>query len=210
MVRRYGRCWMYGPNYVKLSRVFAVQLFSVLFVHYAGPPPVRSDPRCSQIHAITASIRLAPRPHPCTATHPLLATQTSAVVTKTRLDYLHPHTRTMRQSTALPTNLCACSQRILGVAPLPLALDKTQQHTLLATQTSAVVTKTCMSRLSALAYPNDAPIHAALPTNLCACSQRILGVAPHPLALDKTRQHPLLATQTSTQCVLRPVLLMYP
>jgi hypothetical protein len=40
-----------------------------------------------------------------------------------------------------------------------------------------------MSRLSALACPNDAPIHGlALPTNLYACSQRILGVVPSPLA----------------------------
>jgi hypothetical protein len=27
VVRMYGRCCMYGPNYVELSRVFAVQLF---------------------------------------------------------------------------------------------------------------------------------------------------------------------------------------
>jgi hypothetical protein len=30
MARRYGRCCMYGPNYVKLSRVFAVQLFGII------------------------------------------------------------------------------------------------------------------------------------------------------------------------------------
>jgi hypothetical protein len=44
MARRYGRCCMYGPNYVKLSRVFAVQLFSMIIGHYAALPPVRSDP----------------------------------------------------------------------------------------------------------------------------------------------------------------------
>jgi hypothetical protein len=54
---------MYAPNYVKLSRVFAVQLFSVLIGHYAAPPPVRSDPHWSHSHAITASIRLALAPY---------------------------------------------------------------------------------------------------------------------------------------------------
>jgi hypothetical protein len=43
-VRIYGRCCMYGPNYVKLSRVFAVQLFSMFIGNYAALPPVRSDP----------------------------------------------------------------------------------------------------------------------------------------------------------------------
>ena len=50
---------MYGPNYVKLSRVFAVQLFSMIIEHYAALPPVRSDPHWSHTHAIIASIRLA-------------------------------------------------------------------------------------------------------------------------------------------------------
>jgi hypothetical protein len=80
---------MYGPNYVKLSSVLAVQLFSMTIEHYAALTPVRSDPHWSHSHAIIASIRLA-------LTHalqyPLLATQTSAVVTTTCLDYLHPHT----------------------------------------------------------------------------------------------------------------------
>jgi hypothetical protein len=50
----------------------------------------------------------------------------------------------MRPSTASPINPYACSQRILGVAPSPLALaEALQQHTLLATQTSVVVTTTC-------------------------------------------------------------------
>jgi hypothetical protein len=52
IVRRYGRCCMYGPNYVKLSRVFAVQLFSMFSGHYAALPPVRSDPHWSHSHAI--------------------------------------------------------------------------------------------------------------------------------------------------------------
>jgi hypothetical protein len=45
-----------GPNYVKLSRVFAVQLFGVIIEHYAALPPVRSDPHWSHSHAIIASI----------------------------------------------------------------------------------------------------------------------------------------------------------
>jgi hypothetical protein len=67
VVRRCGRCWMYGPNYVKLSRVFAAQLLSVVVVHYAALPPVRSGPHWPHSHAITTSIRL-PRPRPGTAT----------------------------------------------------------------------------------------------------------------------------------------------
>ena len=80
---------MYGPNYVKLSRVFAVQLFSMIIEHYAALPPVRSDPHWPHSHAIIASIRLA-LTH--TLQYPLLATQTSTVETTTCLDYLHSHT----------------------------------------------------------------------------------------------------------------------
>jgi hypothetical protein len=80
---------MYGPNYVKLSRGFAVQLFSMFIGHYVALPPVRSDPHWSHSHAITASIRLALT---YALQHPLLATQTSTVVTTACLDYLHPHT----------------------------------------------------------------------------------------------------------------------
>jgi hypothetical protein len=55
---------MYGPNcrtnYVKLSRVFAVQLLSMFIGHCAALPPVRSDPHWPHSHsAITAFIRLA-------------------------------------------------------------------------------------------------------------------------------------------------------
>jgi hypothetical protein len=91
---------MYGPNYVKLSRVFAVQLFSMFIGHYAALPPVRSDPHWPHSHAITASIRLA-LTH--ALQHPLLATQTSTAATTTCLDYLHSYTRTMRPPTASPT-----------------------------------------------------------------------------------------------------------
>jgi hypothetical protein len=86
---------MYGPNYVKLSRVFAVQLFGMIIEHYAAYyaalPPVRSTPigPTAMPSWPPFSIRLA-------LTHalqyPLLATQTSTAVTTTCLDYLHPHT----------------------------------------------------------------------------------------------------------------------
>jgi hypothetical protein len=92
-----GAPW--GPNYVKLGRVFAVQLFSMFIGHYAALPPVRSDPHWLHSHANTASIRLA-LTH--ALQHPLLATHTSTVASTTGLDYLHPHTRTMRPSKTSP------------------------------------------------------------------------------------------------------------
>jgi hypothetical protein len=187
---------MYGPNYVKLSRVFAVQLFSMFSEHYAALPPVKSDPHWSHTHAIIASIRLA-LTH--ALQHPLLATQAAAVVTTTCLDYLHSHTRKARPSTSSPIYLCACSQRILGVAPSPLAPDHTRQHTLLATKPSAVATTTCLDYLHS--HTRKMRPSTASPIYLCAYFQRILGVAPRsPLALAEALQlqHTLLATQTST------------
>jgi hypothetical protein len=53
-----------------------------------------------------------------------------------------------------------------------------------------------MSRLSAFAYPSDAPIHGLAGMRL-AYSQRILGVAPSPLApRPDTHDTTTLATQT--------------
>jgi uncharacterized protein YbdZ (MbtH family) len=127
----------------------------------------------------------------------LLATQTSAVATTTCLDYLHSHTRTMRPSTASPICPSACSQRVLGVARSPLALAETRQHiTLLATQTSAVATTTCLDYL----HSHTRTMRPSTASPICpyASSQRVLGVARSPLALAETRQHTLLATQTST------------
>ena len=40
-VRQDARCCMCGANYVKLSRCFAVQLFSAFIAHYTAPPPSR-------------------------------------------------------------------------------------------------------------------------------------------------------------------------
>jgi hypothetical protein len=57
---------MYGPNYVKLSRVFAVQLLGVFIVYYLcratpGPirPPLAPQPHHHRLHS--------PRPRPGTA-----------------------------------------------------------------------------------------------------------------------------------------------
>jgi hypothetical protein len=87
------------------------------------------------------------------------------------------------------------------VAPSPLALDKTRQHTLLATQTSAVVTTTCLVYLHPALTRTMRPSTAS-PIYFYACSQRVLGVTPSPLAPrpslpGHTRQHTLLGTQTS-------------
>jgi hypothetical protein len=127
--------------------------------------------------------------------HALLATQTSAVATTTCLDCLHSHIRTMRPSTALSiyAYLYACSQRILGVAPCPSLPDHTRQHTPTATACDSNLGSGNhdMSRLSAFAYLNDAPIHA-LPTYLYACSQRVLGVVPCPSLPDQTHTTPQL------------------
>jgi hypothetical protein len=72
-------------------------------------------------------------------------------------------------------------------ASIRLALTQALQHPLLATQTSTVATTTChMSRLSALEYRDDAPIHGLTDIRL-AYSQRILDVTPSHLALDKAR-----------------------
>jgi hypothetical protein len=135
MARRYGRCCMYGPNYVKLSRVFAVQLFRMLIGHYAALPPVRSDPHWSHIHAITASIRLA-------LTHTL----------------------------QYPTNARDSN------------LDSGNHD---------------MSRLSALAYLNDAPIHGLTDKPL-AYFQRIW-VVPWPSHQEQTHNTTTLATQTPSR-----------
>jgi hypothetical protein len=90
---------------------------------------------------------LAPRSRRGTATHAARDSNLNAVATTTCLGYLHSHTRTIRPSTASPIYLYACFQRILGVAPSTLALDKTRQHALLATQISTVVTTTCLDYL---------------------------------------------------------------
>jgi hypothetical protein len=191
-------CCMYGPNYVKLSRVVAVQLLSMFSKHNAAQPPcVVPQPSAMQ----PCHHRLhSPRPHPCpaTPTYPLLATKTSAVAAMTCPDYLHPHTRTMYPSTASAIYLYASSQRILGVAPSPLAPDPrphTATHT--ARDSNLDSGNHDMSRLSTPAYLTDAPIHGLTDIPLRLLSTDIGCGTLAPVALAETRQHTLLATQTS-------------
>jgi hypothetical protein len=124
MVRRYGRCCMYGPNYVKLSRVFAVQLFSMFIGHYAGRatpgpirPPLAPQPCHHRLHS--------PSPHPCTAT-----------------------------PAARDSNLGSGNHD--------------------------------MSRLSALAYPNDAPIHGL--TDISRGGHGVLPTKPQAHKVPQTQK----------------------
>jgi hypothetical protein len=73
------------------------------------------------------------------------------------------------------------SQRVLGVAPSPLA---PRQHTATpaARDSNLGSGNHDMSRLSAFVYPNDAPIHGLADKRLSHSQRRILGVAPSPLA----------------------------
>jgi hypothetical protein len=147
---------MYGPNYVKLTRAFAVQLFTIFIGHYAALIPARSGPYWPRSHAvqdaITASIRLA-------FTHTLGATPAardpnldSGNHDMSRLSALtYPNDercadpRPRRHTPSpLPTDI-GC-----GTSTSPLALDKTRQHTLLASQTSTVATTTCLDYLHPL------------------------------------------------------------
>jgi hypothetical protein len=163
---------MYGPNYVKLSRVFAVQLFGMIIEHYAALPPVRLDPHWPHIHAITASIRLA-LIH--TLQHTLLATQTSAVATTACLGYLHPHALTMRPSTASFTDIplrllltdIGCVTRLA-----PRSRQDTATHT--ARDSNLDISNHAMPRLSAICTRSHAWTmrpSTASPIYLCACSQ---------------------------------------
>jgi uncharacterized protein YbdZ (MbtH family) len=161
----------------------------------AHPRPCRQTSTCACSQRI---LGVAPLPLALDKTrqHPLLATQAPAVATRACLDYLHSHTRPMRPSTALPMCLYARSQRILGVAPLPLALTQALQHPLLATQASAVATTTCLDYLHSHARPMRPS--TTLPMYLYACSQRILGVVPSPLA------HRPDTHNTTTSALLTP------
>jgi hypothetical protein len=185
---------MYGPNYVKLSRVFAVELLSMFIGHYAalttpGPirPPLVSQPCHHRLHS--------PRPHPCTATpaarDPNLDSGNHDHDMSRLPALAYPNDAPIHGLTDVPP---AYSQRILGVALAPRSRQDTA--TPAARDPNLDSGNHDMSRLSTPAYPNDAPIHVLTDVPL-AYSQRILGVTPSPLALDKTRQHTLLATQTS-------------
>jgi hypothetical protein len=100
----------------------------------------------------------------------------------------------MRPSTPSPIYLYAYFQRILGGT---LALRSRQDTATHAARDSNLGSGNHdMSRLSTLAYLNDAPIHGLTDIPL-AYFQRILGVAPSPLALAETRQHPLAARDSN-------------
>ena len=79
----------------------------------------------------------------------------------------------MRPSTASPIYLYAYFQRILGVAPSTLA-PRPHTATHAARDSNLDSDNHDMSRLSALAYLNDAPIHGLTDKPL-AYFQRILG-----------------------------------
>jgi hypothetical protein len=136
----HGRCWMCGPNYVKLSRAFAMQLFGMFIGHYTALPPARSGPSWSHSHAITASIRLAPTE----ALHYTHNTTTPATLALSRRSShlpASPDDARRVEGTRMPI---APSGILLltdiGAAPSPLVPDRTRQHALLATQTSVVAT----------------------------------------------------------------------
>ena len=186
---------MYGPNYVKLSRVFAARLFSMIIEHYAALPPVRSDPHWSHSHAIIASIRLA-LTH--TLQHTLLATQTSNLDSGN-----HDMSRLSTLAYLNDSPIHGLSDIPLRLLPTGIGCGALDPRTRRDTATHAARDSNLgsgnhdMSRLSALAYLNDSPIHGLTDIPL-AHFQRILGVAPSILAVAETRQHTLLATQTST------------
>jgi hypothetical protein len=152
MARRYGRCCMYGPDYVKLSRFFAVQLFSMSIGHYAAlchtPGPIRPP--------------LAPQP--CNHRLHLPRASPSPIYTATPAARRDPNPNGATQT---PISLYACSQRVLGVArPSPLALgprslclDKTRQPTHTARDSNLGSGNQDTSRLSEFACPSGAPIH---------------------------------------------------
>ena len=75
-------------------------------------------------------------------------------------------------------------QRILGAAPSPSLPDHTRQHPLLATQTSAVATTTCLDYLRL--HTRTMRPSTALPTYAYRYSQRILVRHPRPSHPDQT------------------------
>ena len=107
----------------------------------------------------------------------------------------------MRPSTASPIYLYAYFQRILGVAPSTLALRQdTATHT--ARDSNLDSGNHDMSRLSALAYLNDAPIHGLTDKPL-AYFQRILGGALTLAPRTDTQHHNFGHTNALTATKLR-------
>jgi hypothetical protein len=157
MARRYGRCCMYEHNYVKLSRVFAVQLFSMFIGHYSALPPVRSDPHWPHSPQPCHHRLHSPRPHPYTAIPTARDSNLdsgnhdmSRLSTLTYLNDAPIHGLTDIPLRLLPTDI--------GCGTLdPRSRQDTATHA--ARDSNLGSGNHDMSRRSALAYPNDAPIH---------------------------------------------------
>jgi hypothetical protein len=132
-----------------------------------------------------------------TRQHTLLAIQTSTVATKTCLDYLHSHTRTMRPSTASPTYVQPIPNGYWVWHPRPSLSAPSQalQHaTHTARDSNLGSGNHDMSGLSAFACPNDAPIHGL------ACRQTS---TPAPSGYWVWCPRPSLTDQTHTTPQLR-------
>jgi hypothetical protein len=157
--------------------------------YHPGPirPPLAPKPYHHRLHS--------PRPRPGTATHttrdPNLGSGNHDMSRLSTFAYLND-----APSQGLADIRLAYSQRVLGVAPSPLALAQAPQHTLLATQTSAVVTTTCLDYLHL--HARTMRPSTALPTYLYAASQRMLGVVPSPLARRPDTHN------TTTSAILTP------
>jgi hypothetical protein len=172
---------MYGPNYVKLSRLFAVQLFSMFIGHYATLPPVRSDPHWPAPQPCHHRLH-SPRPHPYTATHAVrdsnLGSGNHDMSRLSTLAYLN----NAPIHTASPIYLYAYFQRVLGVYGTLAPRSRRDTTTPTARDSNLGSGNQDMSRLSTPAYLNDAPIHGLTAIYHYAYFQQILGVAPSPLA----------------------------
>jgi hypothetical protein len=127
----------------------------------------------------------SPRPHPYTATHTARDSTPDSgkwqVATTTCLDHLRSHPRAIRPSTASPPARYTATpvpNEYWVWHPRP-SLSTRHGNTLLATQTSAVAIKTCLDYLHSHTRAMR-PSTGASPIYRCACSQRILGVAPRP------------------------------
>jgi hypothetical protein len=162
-----------------------------------------------QSHAITDHRLHSPRPPPGTATpsarnpnldsgnHDMTRLPTTCVCMPKRCAHPGPCRHTH----------LTYSQRILGVAPLPLALAQVLQHPVLATQTSAVATTTCLDYLHLHArttHPSTAsPTHLPqrrLPTDM-GCGRAL---APGPRSQTRhTQRHNFGCINTLTAEKLR-------
>jgi hypothetical protein len=102
----------------------------------------------------------------------------------------------MRPSTALPVCVYPTSSGYWVWHPRLAPRTQTTRGTPTARDSNLDSGNHGMSKLSALAYPNDAPIHGLADIRLAYC-QRVLGVASWPLhPRTDTHNTTTLATQT--------------